>query len=119
MGSDSHPAERPRRRRRDGHFHDRVQARASCPQNHAATAARPADQHDARQELPGPDHGAAADVSKANPKGNPRGVAAALREFFARWAVLLQQLHGHHQALDLVGALVDLRDRRLPGSFRR
>jgi 8-oxo-dGTP pyrophosphatase MutT (NUDIX family) len=31
----------------------------------------------------------------------------------------LEQFAGHDDALDLVGALVDLGDRRLPGSFRR
>jgi ABC-type multidrug transport system ATPase subunit len=34
-------------------------------------------------------------------------------------AELLQQLPGHHCALDLVGALVDLRNRRAAASFRR
>ena len=35
-----------------------------------------------RTEFPGLDHGGSADVSKANPKGDPAVVAAALREFF-------------------------------------
>jgi pimeloyl-ACP methyl ester carboxylesterase len=36
-----------------------------------------------RVEYAGLDHGASADVSKANPKGNPEVVAAELRSFFA------------------------------------
>jgi hypothetical protein len=33
--------------------------------------------------------------------------------------LLFQELPGHHDALDLAGALVDLDDRGLEGSFRR
>lgn len=36
-----------------------------------------------RVEFAGLDHGGSADVSKANPKGDPAVVAAAMREFFA------------------------------------
>jgi hypothetical protein len=39
--------------------------------------------HAERVELAGLDHGGAADVTKANPKGKPAVVAAELRRFFA------------------------------------
>jgi len=38
---------------------------------------------------------------------------------FPQVRLLLQQLAGHDHALDLVGALVDLGDRRAAGSSRR
>jgi hypothetical protein len=51
--------------------------------------------------------------------GRPAGFAEPVVPLRIASDQSLQQLAGHHYALDLVGALVDLGDLGLPGSWRR
>jgi hypothetical protein len=104
-------------------------------------AVRQADQTLIPPDTPGgrhraPRHSRRAGLRPARPAAEDQLSSAEMKVGFGevsgnRWAarssltcetrtsVLLEQLPGHHHALDLVGALVDLGDRGLAGSSRR